>query len=242
MSGKLLLVEQHRLVGDGLTLALTARSWDVVLTTSASPAEVAAQAQEVRPDCVLVDVHLGGVAGNGLDIVAPVSATGAPVVVLTAERRRLLLAEFLEAGAKGWISKAVVLDDLHGSLAEVTGGRSIIGRTERAALLEELRRERAGSMHAASPLERLTHREAIVLATLIDGFSAEEIAQLHFVAVTTVRSQIRGILRKLGVRSQLAAVAMAVPHRHLLPDGSHAARDRRRALLSVVPASGRVAS
>ncbi len=46
-------------------------------------------------------------------------------------------------------------------------------------------------------------------AALVDGLSAEEIAETHFVAVTTVRSQVRGILQKLGVRSQLAAVATA---------------------------------
>lgn len=48
-----------------------------------------------------------------------------------------------------------------------------------------------------------------MLASLVDGLSAEEIAEEHFVALTTIRSQIRGILQKLGVRSQLAAVAMA---------------------------------
>ena len=48
-----------------------------------------------------------------------------------------------------------------------------------------------------------------MLGALVDGLSAEEIAEAHFVAVTTVRSQVRGILQKLGVRSQLAAVATA---------------------------------
>jgi DNA-binding NarL/FixJ family response regulator len=55
----------------------------------------------------------------------------------------------------------------------------------------------------------LTSREQRVLAGLVDGLSAEQIAEEHFVALTTVRSQIRSILQKLGVRSQLAAVAMA---------------------------------
>jgi DNA-binding NarL/FixJ family response regulator len=48
-----------------------------------------------------------------------------------------------------------------------------------------------------------------VLAALVEGLSAEEIADAHFVALTTVRSQIRAVLQKLGVRSQLAAVAYA---------------------------------
>ena len=52
-------------------------------------------------------------------------------------------------------------------------------------------------------------RECEVLAALIDGLSAEEIAETQYVALTTVRSQIRAVLQKLGVRSQLAAVAQA---------------------------------
>ena len=69
--------------------------------------------------------------------------------------------------------------------------------------------ERASVVRALSPFEQLTMREREVLAALVDGLTAEEIAETHFVALTTVRSQIRAVLQKLGVRSQLAAVAYA---------------------------------
>jgi DNA-binding NarL/FixJ family response regulator len=76
-------------------------------------------------------------------------------------------------------------------------------------MIDELRIERAGLRKALTPFERLTMREREVLAALVDGLSAEEIAETQFVALTTVRSQIRSVLQKLGVRSQLAAVAHA---------------------------------
>jgi len=60
-----------------------------------------------------------------------------------------------------------------------------------------------------SPFQRLTSCEQRVLGALIEGMSADEIAEAHFVALTTIRSQIRAILHKLGVRSQMAAVAQA---------------------------------
>ena len=78
------------------------------------------------------------------------------------------------------------------------------------ALLDELRLDRASTSRAHATFERLTNHEALVLGSLIDGLSAEEIAESHFVALTTVRSQIRAVLQKLGVRSQLAAVARVV--------------------------------
>ena len=55
----------------------------------------------------------------------------------------------------------------------------------------------------------LTEREQVVLAELMEGHCAEEIANAAFVSISTVRSQIKAILHKLGVNSQLAAVAMA---------------------------------
>ena len=57
--------------------------------------------------------------------------------------------------------------------------------------------------------DALTEREQVVLAELIEGHCAEDIAKAAFVSISTVRSQIKAILQKLGVSSQLAAVAMA---------------------------------
>jgi DNA-binding NarL/FixJ family response regulator len=114
----------------------------------------------------------------------------------------------------------------------------VIGRADRAALLDELRLERAGTRRAHATFERLTHREALVLGALADGLSADEIAEAHFVALTTVRSQIRAVLHKLGVRSQLAAVALAGAHPGLLPAQARAGRDRRRALVGAQSGPG----
>jgi DNA-binding NarL/FixJ family response regulator len=157
-------------------------------------------------------------------------ATGAQVVMLTAEMRRMVLAECIEAGAAGWIGKGAVLDEVDSIINLVLSGGTMIGRADRAALLDELRLARASMQRAQATFERLTHREALVLGALVDGLSAEEIAEAHFVALTTVRSQIRAVLQKLNVRSQLAAVAVASAHRELLPHQARAGRDRRRSL------------
>jgi DNA-binding NarL/FixJ family response regulator len=95
-------------------------------------------------------------------------------------------------------------------IEDALAGRPLVGVAQRQELLDDLRVHRARLERSRSPFERLTAREQRVLAALVDGMSGDEIAKAHYVAVTTVRSQIRGILQKLGVRSQLAAVATAV--------------------------------
>lgn len=228
MSRRVLVVEDHALVAIGLQLALSGRGWDVETISGPTALDVVAHAQRFKPLCVLLDLNLGG-AGSGRELVRPLMTTGAQVVMLTGERRRMVLAECVEAGAAGWIGKTAVLDEVDSTLGHVFAGGTLLGRTARAALLDELRRERESQQRAQATFERLTHREALVLGALIDGLSAEEIAEAHFVALTTVRSQIRAVLQKLGVRSQLAAVAIAGAHRELLPHQVLAGRDRRRA-------------
>jgi DNA-binding NarL/FixJ family response regulator len=209
MTGRVLIVEDHVLVAVGLQLALSARGWEVETIDGPSATDVVEHARRLQPHCVLLDIQLGSEVGSGIDLIQPLLATGAGVVMLTAETRRSVLAAALEVGAAGWIGKDVFLDDMEATLHDVLAGTPLIGKADREALLSELRLERARRVRALSPFELLTLRENEVLAALVDGLSAEEIAATHFVSLTTVRSQIRAVLRKLGVRSQLAAVAQA---------------------------------
>jgi two-component system nitrate/nitrite response regulator NarL len=228
VTGRVLVVEEHALVAAGLQLALSERSWHVETSSGPSAQDVIDHAQTFQPQCVLLDTQMRNGIGSGIELIRPLVSTGSEVVMLTAERRRSVLAECLEAGAAGWIGIGAGLDEVDSTLGLVIEGRPIIGRTARAELLERLRAERAATLRAQSTFEQLTHREALVLAAMMEGLNAEEIAQAHFVAVTTVRSQIRSVLQKLGVRSQLAAVALADGHRGLLPREVNGGRDRRR--------------
>jgi len=228
MSRRVLVVDDQSLMAMGLQLALSGRGWDVETSSGPTAEHVVAHARQFQPQCVLLDIHLGNGTGSGIELIRPLMSTGANVVMLTAESRRMVLAECIEAGAVGWIGKGATLDEVDSTISHVLDGGTIIGRGDRAALLDELRLERAGALRAQATFERLTHREALVLGALIDGLNADEIADAHYVALTTVRSQIRAVLQKLGVRSQLAAVAVASAHREMLPHQTREGRDRRR--------------
>jgi DNA-binding NarL/FixJ family response regulator len=223
-----LVVDEHAVVAAGLQLALSERSWHVETSDGPSAGDVIDHAREFQPRCVLLDTQMRNGIGSGIELIRPLVSTGSQVVMLTAERRRSVLAQCLEAGAAGWIGIGAGLDEVDSTIGLVIEGHPIIGRTARAELLERLRTERAQALRAQATFEQLTQREALVLAAMMEGLSADEIARSHFVAVTTVRSQIRSVLQKLGVRSQLAAVALADNHREVLPPEVNVGRDRRR--------------
>lgn len=208
MNPRVLVVDDHPLVVTGLSLALRARGWTVQTADGPDTASVVALARDFRPDCVLLDLHLGEELGSGVDLIAPLRETGAPVVILTAETDVFLLASCVEAGAEGWIGKDAFLDRVVASIDDVLAGRPLLGCAAREALLDDLRMRRDSLTRALSPFERLTPRERRVLGSLAEGLSADEIATTHYVSLPTVRTQVRAILQKLGVRSQLAAVAL----------------------------------
>jgi DNA-binding NarL/FixJ family response regulator len=209
MPRRVLIVEDHVLLAIGLQVALSARGWLVDTTNGPTADDIIDHAERFGPRSVLLDIRLGDSVGCGIDLIAPLRATGAEVVMLTAETDPAVLAACLEAGAAGWIGKDASLDEVEAALGDVRDGLPLIGCNVREAMLEELRAHRATRHDALSPFVQLTQRESEVLAALVDGLSAEEIAETRYVALTTVRSQIRSVLRKIGVRSQLAAVARA---------------------------------
>jgi DNA-binding NarL/FixJ family response regulator len=213
-----LVVDDHPLVATGLELALRARGWEVETAAGPDREAVVKIAREFGPDCVLLDLHLGEL-GSGIELIAPLRDAGMPVVMLTAESDPLLLASCVEAGAEGWIGKDAFLDEIVSSIDDLLTGTPLIGRAAREALLDDLRMRRDTMSRARSPFERLTPRERSVLACLADGLSADEIAAEHVVSLATVRSQVRSILQKLGVRSQLAAVALLNRSRWKPDDG-----------------------
>ena len=96
-------------------------------------------------------------------------------MMLTSERRRAVLAECLEAGAAGWIGKDAALDEVDSTLCRLLARESVIGRTDRAALLDELRLARERERRTRATFGQLTQREALVLAALTDGLSAIEV-------------------------------------------------------------------
>jgi DNA-binding NarL/FixJ family response regulator len=205
-----LIVDDHGVLADGLAMALQAEGLPAEVHVPVSADGVLKAVRERRPHLVLLDLDLGMERGSGVDLVEPVRALGPRVLVLTGSADRIVHARCLEAGAAGVASKADSFDLLLDAIRRTARGEPAMGRRRREDLLDELRRHRATHSERMAPFERLTPKEASVLLALAEGRSADEIARSSYVSLPTVRTQIRGVLVKLGVGSQLAAVAMAV--------------------------------
>lgn len=206
---RMLIVDDHGLLAEGLAGAVSELGVDTFVVSPPVPEEILALAAEQRPALVVLDLDLGSPVGRSTPLIAPLVSEGASVVMLTGVTDNVPLAECLEAGASGVISKSVGFAELLAIIERLLAGDSSMFERQRQELASELRRHRAEQLDKTAALRTLTPREREVLAGLSDGRSAQELASAMFVSLATVRSQIRSILRKFGVSSQLAAVAEA---------------------------------
>lgn len=203
-----MVVEDHGLLAQSLRLALTAEGMTVHVPPL-DPADILTMAESVQPDVVLLDLDLGPLGGDGSALIEPLSLGGARVIVVSGVADRVRLAGCLESGAHGLLTKEAPLDHLLDTVRRSVAGDDILAAGEREELLAELRRTRAARDKELAPFASLTARERAVLAAIMEGQSAREIARSTYTSESTVRTHLRGILNKLGVNSQLAATALA---------------------------------
>ena len=203
------IVDDHQLLATALVISLDRAGIGAVAVTPRSLPELLDAVLEHRPDTALVDLDLG-VHGDATPLIAPLTDAGVRVIVMTGVSDRLRIAAALEQGALAYRSKTDGVDGLVDTVRRIRAGGEPLELRDRAVMLEELRRARTNRRAALAPFRRLTEREDDTLKALAAGYSVREIADAWVVSESTVRTHVRSLLGKLGVRSQLAAVAMAL--------------------------------
>ena len=201
---RVLIVEDHDVLTHCLSLTLRMEGIEAVVPPSLDAEAVIAATRETNPDVVLLDLNLGG-GRTGIPLVAPLVALGTRVMVLTGTADEAIQGAALAEGAHGIFLKNGSLEGLCRSIADLTAGQTVLRPSDRDSLVAQA----ALRADAEAKIGRLSNREREVLTALVEGQSAEVISTIQFVALGTIRSHIRAILRKLEVNSQLAAVAVA---------------------------------
>jgi DNA-binding NarL/FixJ family response regulator len=202
------VVDDHPVLAEGLAGVLIGFGIEARAVPAISMESVIADLEEALPTVALVDYHLGEL-GTAEPIMRAMWRQGVRVLVLTGDFSDLTKARCLEAGASGVLSKGTSTGEILVALSAAAAGERLVGDDERHALITLLRVERSRRKQELRRFEALTGREADVLAAICDGQSATDIAESSYVSIATVRSQIRAILLKLGVTSQLSAIAAA---------------------------------
>lgn len=205
-----LICDDHKVLTDALA-AVVANEPDLVLAGHpvVSAEAAVALAQQSQPDVVLMDIDLAGPV-NGLTATRQIAAVSprSKVLVVSGHRRPTVMVEAVEAGAVGFLDKGCEISQVLDSIRAAAAGHSLIDTREVAALLPELAAERRRQADVRAKTDRLTAREREVVGMLAQGQRNEAIASELCISVATVRTHISNVLVKLGVHSQLEAVAL----------------------------------
>jgi len=192
------VVDDHRIVRDGLTLIIE-RERDMRVVGTASTGEEALDAlQHVRPSVILMDLNLPGMSGVETIRALRQRKSAIPIVVLTMYQGDEDIRRALDAGATTYLLKHSLSDDLVRVIREVhVGGRPLPPDVQ--ARLDDM---------AEQPT--LSKREVEVLELVLDGCRNKEIADALSISQETVRVHLRTIFAKLDVHDRTAAVKVAL--------------------------------
>jgi DNA-binding NarL/FixJ family response regulator len=216
-----LIIDDHELFSTSLRMALSARGFDARQAPVAGLGAVLATPCPAAGGLVVLDLDLGHDAdGNlvrGADLVRDLRDQGWQVLMVSGRVDQAGVGVAIAAGAIGALPKSSSFDLLVDTVAAAADGRPVMSEAERHAWLERHRTQQAQEQALARRLDRLSNREREVLELLAEGRRAQVIAERFVVSMTTVRTQIRAILAKLEVSSQLKAAALIHQARALAP-------------------------
>ena len=211
---RVLVVDDHALVRSGVRSELTAHAPDLDVIAEADDVEGAiAAVHALRPDVVLLDVHLpGGNGGGGAEVV--VSCHDVPetrFLALSVSGASDDVVAVIRAGARGYVTKAISTEDLAQAVRRVAAGDAAFSPRLAGFVLDAFGAGAGEVAVADSELDRLSVREREVMRLIARGYTYKECASELFISVKTVETHVSAVLRKLQLsnRNELTRWAMA---------------------------------
>ncbi len=199
---RVMLVDDHRLVRDGLTTLLAAAEDIDVVGTAADGAEVVEVAARCRPDVVLMDLSMPQVDGVTATRLLLAAQPEARVVVLTSFTADKQVASALAAGAVGYLLKDSAPEALFDAVRQANAGHTPIDARVAGALLPG---RRAADDEAAA----LSAREIEVLRLAAKGLANKQIARTLGISEHTVKVHLGNVFRRIGVSDRTSAAMWA---------------------------------
>lgn len=205
---RVLLVDDHTLFRSGVKSLLQRHSDFEVVGEAQDSLRGVKRAEELKPDVVLLDLHMPGISGKDAVKLFLEAAPETHIVMLTVSENAADLLESLRAGASGYLLKNIETEMLLDSIRRAADGDSVVSAQMTGKLVRGLQAAR----EAPTEVEKdgLSPREREILSHVAKGSSNKEIARNLNVAESTVKIHVQHILRKLNLSSRVQAAVYAI--------------------------------
>ncbi len=202
---RILLVDDHPMYLEGLRGAIETAPWRVVVGSAYSGREAVAAARTLRPDLVILDVHLPDTTGYDVARRIARDLPGAKVLMLTMEADFDTAVECIRAGARGYLLKGSRIESVVKTIDVVCNGHAVLAPEISTQLLQHMTSPAVREL----PFPDLTARERAVLELIADGRKNAAIALDLGLSLKTVRNYVSRIFVKIEVADRAAAVVAA---------------------------------
>lgn len=201
---RLVIASDQALVAEAVRAAMSSHGFDPVVLPWGKPPSRRDGPEPPLLGLMIADLESLSKLYAGQDLV---SVTEGRWLLLTATPKGPAWGAMLESGVRVILPSGTTLGETIDVLDRLAEGEDVGDDAERQALVERWVTERADREQLLTRIESLTHRERTVLRLLFAGDNVRTIAGRLAVSEATVRSHVRSLLRKMGVNSQMAAVA-----------------------------------
>jgi DNA-binding NarL/FixJ family response regulator len=203
---RVLIADDQPLFADGLRMQLEAQADITCVGVAVDGDRVVELVQELSPDLVLMDIRMPGI--NGIEATRRITVVddAPPVVVLTTIRQDEAVYHAMQAGAAGFLTKDATPDQVMATIRGVHGDESLSSGADSVGLVQA---NAPAVPVREEAIDTLTPREREVFLLLAKGLGNAEIACATFLSEATVKSHVRAVLQKLGLRSRVQVVVYA---------------------------------
>lgn len=207
---RILIVDDHEIVREGLQTLLAEEPDFEVVGTAGDGAVAVGLAQETKPDVIVMDLVMPGL--DGIEATRRIHEQNpeARVLVLTTFADDQRVREAIQAGATGYLLKDVLKADLLRALRDAAAGRPSLHPEVQQHLMREVAGKTASAQEQPLPHLSLTGRETDILRLIARGRSNKEIAAALHLTEGTVKGYVSTIFDKLGVEDRTQAALYAV--------------------------------
>jgi len=209
---KVYIVDDHKMVIEGLKLLLEPYNEIKYLGSSNSGDEVLEKAWEDVPDVILLDINMPG--KNGIDTCEALlkKLPDVKIIAITMHKESSLIKLMLSKGARGYVLKNAGSEELITAIRTVYDGKMYLDDTANEIVINTMTNPGRSKKKEQSPFPKLSRREKEVLHLIINEYTTQEIADKLFISFGTVETHRRNMLIKTGTRNTAGLVRVALEY------------------------------
>lgn len=208
MQHKILIVDDHAMVRDGVRNLVQRRGDLVVVGEASSGAEALEQFNRLHPDLVVLDISLPDM--NGMEVSRAILAENpdANIVILSMYEDEDYISRCLEYGVKGYVVKNESGTELDNAIRTVLSGRNYFSRQVQQVVFRRFSQNISGKT-PADQSSILTRRELEIVHLIADGLTSQQMADKLFISHRTVETHRANLMKKMGVKNAVELIKKA---------------------------------